>query len=252
MVRRHGSPTSPWSLDTMRSMDAALPGSASVAAPGSAVARPPEVAPAEDEGRDEAPSGNGRSARPPETGRAGADGTAPPTRAVPDEEGRPFGTRTVRVFAVATGVILVAGLVLRFWTRSDLWLDEALTVNIAARPLHQLPTLLRRDGAPPLYYVLLHFWMGVFGSSDLAVRSLSGVIGVATVPLAWLAGRRLGGRTVGWAAMLLVATSPFAVRYDDRDADVLAGRVPDGRRASSRSTVRSGDRARGTCSPSAR
>ena len=115
---------------------------------------------------------------------------------------------------IATGVILVAGLVLRFWTRSDLWLDEALTVNIAGQPLHDLPSLLRRDGAPPLFYVLLHFWMGAFGTSDLAVRALPGVIGVATVPLAWLAGRRLGGRTVGWAAMLLVASSPFAVRYD--------------------------------------
>jgi uncharacterized membrane protein len=115
---------------------------------------------------------------------------------------------------VGTGVVMVAALVLRFWTRSDLWLDEALTVNIARLPLHQLPSFLRRDGAPPLFYVMLHFWMGWFGTSDVAVRSLSGVIGVATVPLAWVAGRRLGGPRVGWAAMLLVATSPFATRYD--------------------------------------
>ncbi len=56
--------------------------------------------------------------------------------------------------------------------------------------------------------------MGWFGQSDLAVRSLSGVIGVITLPLVWLAGRRLGGTTVAWAALVLVATSPFAVRYD--------------------------------------
>ena len=82
---------------------------------------------------------------------------------------------------------------MRFWTRSDLWLDEALTVNIARLPLHEIPSFLSRDGAPPLYYVLLHFWMGWFGTSDVAVRSLAGVFGVVTVPLAWLAGRRLGG-----------------------------------------------------------
>ena len=46
------------------------------------------------------------------------------------------------------------------------------------------------------------------------MRSLSGVIGVITLPLTWLAGKRLGGRTVAWAALLLVATSPFAVCYD--------------------------------------
>ena len=115
---------------------------------------------------------------------------------------------------VVVGLLLVVTLVLRFWTRSDLWLDEALTVNIAKLPLHDLPSYLKRDGAPPLFYVLLHFWMGIFGSSDLAVRSLSGVMGVVTVPLVWLAGRRLGGRVIGFSAMILVATSPFAVRYD--------------------------------------
>ena len=37
--------------------------------------------------------------------------------------------------------------------------------------------------------------------------------GVVTLPLVWLAGRRLGGARLGWVALLLVATSPFAIRY---------------------------------------
>ncbi|MGA2838014.1 MAG: glycosyltransferase family 39 protein [Acidimicrobiales bacterium] len=131
-----------------------------------------------------------------------------------DAEGPPFGPNVVRLLWIGAGLTLVAGLVLRFWTVSDLWLDEALTVNIARQPIHELPYYLRRDGAPPLFYLLLHFWMGLFGTSDLAVRALPGVFGVATVPLTWLAGRRLGGTKVGWAATLLVASSPFAVRYD--------------------------------------
>ncbi len=130
-----------------------------------------------------------------------------------DNEGRPFSRRTMTVLTGVAVTVVAASVVLRFWTRSDLWLDEALTVNIARLPLHQLPSFLRRDGAPPLYYVLLHFWIGWFGTSDIAVRSLSGVIGVITMPLAWLAGKRFGGRTVAWAALLLVASSPFAIRY---------------------------------------
>jgi mannosyltransferase len=131
-----------------------------------------------------------------------------------DPEAAPFGRTTTLWLGAVVVVVLIVSLVLRFWTRSDLWLDEALTVNIARQPLHEIPSFLRRDGAPPLFYVLLHFWIGWFGTSDVAVRSLSGVIGVITLPLTWLAGRRLGGRTVAWAALLLVATSPFAVRYD--------------------------------------
>ena len=156
-----------------------------------------------------------RASRPPTTpGPALGDGPVPGATDPEDPEGPPFGRPARTAIAVGVVAVMVAALVLRFWTRSDLWLDEALTVNIARLPLHQIPSFLRRDGAPPLFYVLLHVWMGWFGTSDVAVRSLSGVLGVVTVPLAWVAGAGSAAVTVGWAAMLLVATSPFATRYD--------------------------------------
>jgi hypothetical protein len=114
---------------------------------------------------------------------------------------------------VALVVAVAAGVVLRFVAESPLWLDEALSVNIARLPLSDMFEALRRDGAPPLYYVVLRGWMAVFGTSDFAVRSLSGVFGVVALPLAWIAGRRRGGRPVASAALLLLATSPFAIRY---------------------------------------
>ena len=110
-------------------------------------------------------------------------------------------------------VVVAVGVVLRFYTHANLWLDEALTVDISRLPLHDISGALRRDGAPPLFYVLLHFWMQVFGTSDLAVRSLSGVVSCLTLPLVWIAARRLGGRTAAVAATVLVASSPFAVYY---------------------------------------
>ncbi len=60
---------------------------------------------------------------------------------------------------------------------------------------------------------MLHFWMELFGSSDIAVRSLSGLIGVATLPVAWLAGKRVGGRSTAWAALVITAVSPFDIYY---------------------------------------
>lgn len=110
------------------------------------------------------------------------------------------------------GVIAV-GVVTRFVARSALWLDEALTVNIAKLPVSQIGPWLRHDGHPPLYYWMLHYWMKVFGSGDTAVRALSGVIGLILLPLVWLVGNRVAGRKGAWTALLLTAVSPFAVRY---------------------------------------
>jgi hypothetical protein len=115
---------------------------------------------------------------------------------------------------IGLGVAAVAvGVVLRFWAPSALWLDETISVNIARLPLSEIPRALAHDGAPPLYYVLLHGWMDLFGGSDFAVRALSGVISVASLPLFWLAGRRLGGRPVAWVTFFLAVSSPFAINY---------------------------------------
>jgi mannosyltransferase len=128
---------------------------------------------------------------------------------------------------IALVVVAVAiGSVLRFITSSHIWLDEALTVEISGRHLPQLFGALRHDGSPPLYYLLLHYWMDLFGRGDVAVRALSGVLSLATLPLAWFAGRRVAqvaasfghiephavDRT-GTAVLLLFATSPYAIRY---------------------------------------
>lgn len=146
----------------------------------------------------------------------------------------PPGWRPGLAVKVLVGAVLALSVALRFWTRSPLWLDEALTVNISSAPVSQLPHLLSHDGAPPLYYVLLHYWMKVFGTGNVAVRALSGILGVANLPIAWLTGYRIGskwwtldaagpdarrerdarGQVTGWSVTLLLATSPFAVYYD--------------------------------------
>ena len=117
------------------------------------------------------------------------------------------------VVAIGVALVIAVGIGLRFWTPSALWLDEALTVNIARLPLHEIPGRLKQDGAPPLFYYLLHFWMRLFGQSDLATRSLSGILGVLTLPVAWLAAKRFGGRMVAWTTLVLLASAPFAVYY---------------------------------------
>ncbi len=114
---------------------------------------------------------------------------------------------------VALCCLGVAAVVLRFWTRSPMWLDEALTVHIASQPLSQISVALHHDGHPPLYYLMLHGWMNLFGTSDNAIRALPGIFGILLLPVTYVAGRRFGGRSVAWCSVVLIAVMPFAIRY---------------------------------------
>ena len=110
-------------------------------------------------------------------------------------------------------VDLVVGVILRFTTSSKLWLDEALGVNIASAPIGQLVSHLRNDGAPPLYYTILHYWIALFGSSDFAVRSLSGVFSVLGLGAAFLLARRLWGSKFAFVATAVLAVLPYGVYF---------------------------------------
>ncbi|HYU38651.1 MAG TPA: glycosyltransferase family 39 protein [Acidimicrobiia bacterium] len=138
-----------------------------------------------------------------------------PARAATPGDGEVRGTRlSLSPWVVAAVVaVVVAGVVMRFVTLSEMWLDEALTVNISRLPLGDIPDWLRHDGAPPLYYFMVHVWTDVFGTSNFAVRSLSAVLSVAALPPMWFAGRRIAGRTGAWIALLVMASSPFAIQF---------------------------------------
>ena len=93
------------------------------------------------------------------------------------------------------------------------WIDEGLSVGIADRPIGDIPGALRLDGSPPLYYTLLHLWISVFGSSEVATHALSLLFAVLTVPATWWAVRAVFGGRAAWMGALLAATNPFLTQY---------------------------------------
>jgi hypothetical protein len=113
---------------------------------------------------------------------------------------------------------LVALIALSAFLRSrylggEYWMDEAITTGISLHPLSQIPGVLRYDGNPPLYYMLLHVWMSIFGDSESATHSLSLVAGVLTVPVGGWAGWKLFGRRTGIMAALLFALNAWLTAY---------------------------------------
>src|SRR5438876_1505816 len=122
--------------------------------------------------------------------------------------------RAPRLAGVAAVALLAVSLHVR--TRalgSPFWGDEGLSAGIASHPLSAIPGVLREDGSPPLYYLLLHIWMAVFGTSEAAIRTLSLAFALAAVPAGLWLGRALFGARAGWACATLCALSPLLSAY---------------------------------------
>lgn len=102
-----------------------------------------------------------------------------------------------------------------------LWWDEGWSAYFGTVNLGTMLRLTAVDIHPPLYYLLLHLWTGVFGPSPLALRLLSVLIGAATVPILYATARRLPaagsgeclGRSGGLLAAALLAISPLHIYY---------------------------------------
>ncbi|WP_347901797.1 glycosyltransferase family 39 protein [Pseudomonas purpurea] len=111
-------------------------------------------------------------------------------------------------------LIAMAALV-RFYGLSEpaIWSDEGFTLLLSLRPVPQILFHTAQDVHPPLYYVLLHGWMSVFGPGVFSARSFSVLAGVGTVALGiWLV-CLISTRRAAVLAGVLLALLPFAVRY---------------------------------------
>ncbi|MBV9543481.1 MAG: glycosyltransferase family 39 protein, partial [Chloroflexi bacterium] len=115
--------------------------------------------------------------------------------------------------SLAAVTLLAAGL---RWFRIDaqsLWYDEGISAHQLTRSFGEILGATALDTHPPLYYWTLKAWGETVGASELGLRSLSAVCGVAAVVLTWLLGRRLFGPFVATVAAILLAVAPLAVYY---------------------------------------
>jgi mannosyltransferase len=122
--------------------------------------------------------------------------------------------------------LVAAGAALRFATLGDrsFWVDEGLTVRLMHLPFgDMLHAWRRQEDNPPLYYVVAWLWTRVFGSGEVGLRSLSALVGTATIPVAYAATARLATRRAALVAAALAAVSPILVWFsqDGRSYSLL-------------------------------
>jgi mannosyltransferase len=95
----------------------------------------------------------------------------------------------------------------------SLWMDEGLSIGIASQPLFDIPQVLRVDGSPPLYYMLLSVWMDLTGNGPAETQGLSVAVALVAVPGGLWAGWSLFGRRAGLICAALCAVNPFLTAY---------------------------------------
>ena len=118
--------------------------------------------------------------------------------------------------AAAAAVVGLVGLSLLLRAtelHAGFWIDEGISVGIAHHHWTSIPHLLRQDGSPPAYYMLLGLWIRVFGDGEAATHVLSLVFSLGSIPVAYAAGRSIFDRRTGFVCALLVATTPYLTYY---------------------------------------
>ena len=124
--------------------------------------------------------------------------------------------RQIPVDVWMVGALIVVAAAIRILTinNQSFWSDEALTAYEAHLPFGaMINTVAHVETTPPLYFVLAWAWAHVFGTSEIALRSISTISGIALVPIAYLAARDLVSRWAGVLAAAFVTVNPFMIWY---------------------------------------
>lgn len=151
-------------------------------------------------------------------------------------------TSLTRLEFVILGFILVIGAFVRFY-RIDgpsLWMDEIGSIEVAAGrglshnylpagivetrkiplanlssalPWWRIWTTVGDDVFPPIYYILLRWWMDLLGTGAMAVRCLSAFASLGAIALLFDVCRWLRGPRVALLAAAAMALSPAQINF---------------------------------------
>jgi mannosyltransferase len=120
---------------------------------------------------------------------------------------------TINLFLLC--MVLALGFFLRVHHlgKESLWFDEGHSIRMAWFGFSQY---LREDPHQvqhPLYFLLLKYWIAVFGISEYSTRFLSALFGALSIIVIYLAGKIFFDRATGTMAALFFALSQYQVQY---------------------------------------
>jgi len=123
-------------------------------------------------------------------------------------EGRPEHYRWILPILLLACLLRIA-----YLDAQSLWWDEAFSFSMSVADLPSLlANAVRYRVHPPLYYLLMHFWLSL-GHSEFLLRIFSVFCGTMSVAIMYATTALIGGKRLATLATLLLAVSPFHVWY---------------------------------------
>jgi hypothetical protein len=127
-------------------------------------------------------------------------------------------TQRAPLATLVFGLLILAGVVARivqYAQRRPLYIDDVqLMLNIVARGYRDLlRPLALEQSAPALFLWAQRFVVHLLGVSDATFTLLPLLVGLATLPMAWLVARRIADRETSMLAVAMLAISPALIYY---------------------------------------
>lgn len=91
--------------------------------------------------------------------------------------------------------------------------DEPFTIFVAHRDVSDIITYLSNYNNPPLYELLLHYWMKIFGNGEMAVRFLPLIFSSVAVFFVYKIAQLLRNRKAAFFASVLFTFSSFLYSF---------------------------------------
>lgn len=97
----------------------------------------------------------------------------------------------------------------------DLWLDEMYSWYFASQNnvVDTVLELVKQDIHMPLYFVILHFWVKIFGQSDVSMHSCTLCLTLPLIPISFYTMKNLFNKTAGYFSAILLTINAWGIYY---------------------------------------
>jgi mannosyltransferase len=125
-----------------------------------------------------------------------------------------FYKRNLTPWLIPLGLILL-NFILKviFLGRQDVAMDEPFTIYYSQAGFSSLFDMLKTENNPPLFFLLMHFWITIFGISAFSVRFMPFLFSTLTAPIIYLTGKRFFSVQSGIVASLIFTFSNYHLAF---------------------------------------